>query len=133
VKLRRVSLRRISHVTLLLAAAGAGIGELSGVADGASIVCGGLVMWANFHLIRLLVSLLIRPGLGPWAQMWGLSLLTLKLLLAVVLVAGVFHQFPVSPMSFAFGASMLLVATVLEATVFGEPLPATTDLQNGPP
>jgi len=133
VKLRRVSLQRISASTLALSSGAALVGWATGLADGPSIMIGGLVMWANFHLIRLLVSLLMRPGLGPGAQVWGLVLLTLKLLLAVVLVAGVFYQFPVAPMSFAAGATMLLVAIVLEATVFGEPLPMATDVRAGEP
>ena len=130
-KLRRVSLQRISASTLALATGAAIAGWATGLADGTSVVLGGLVMWANFHLIRLLVSLLMRPGLGPRAQVWALVLVTLKLLLAVVLVAGVFYQFPVAPMSFAAGASLLLVAIVLEATVFGEPLPTPTDIRAG--
>jgi hypothetical protein len=126
-KLRRVSLQRISSVTLGLAFGAAVCALATGWADAASIALGGGVAWANFHLIRLLVSLVVRPGFGPWAQAWGLLLLTLKLLLAIVLVAGVFYQFPVAPMSFAFGATMLLVAIVLDATLFGEPLALESD------
>jgi hypothetical protein len=98
------------------------MGWLTGVPHAPSVAAGGAVMLANFHLIRMLVSLLMARGSGRWAQASGLVLLTLKLLLGLVLVAGVLYQFPVEPMSFAAGASMLLVACVLEAAWFGEPV-----------
>lgn len=120
--LRRVSLMRISHLTVGLAVLVMGAGLAWGKMHALSVGAGAAVMLANFHLLRLLVSLLIRPGLGPWAHALGLALLTLKLTLAMVLVAGVLYQFPVAPMSFALGASLLLVAALLEATVVGEPL-----------
>jgi len=121
-KLRRVSLQRISRMTLALSFAAAALAWPTHMADAGSIALGGVIAWANFHLIRLFVSLLVRPGFGPSAPAWALLLLTLKLLLAVVLVAGVFYQFPIAPMSFAFGALMLLVAIVLEGTMLGEPI-----------
>jgi hypothetical protein len=79
-------------------------------------------MLANFHLLRLMVLLVYAAGVGPNARTWAVALLTLKLLLAVVLVARSFYQFPVAPLSFALGASMLLIAAVLEATLLGERL-----------
>lgn len=76
-------------------------------------------MLLNFHLLRTLVSRLLRPGLGKGV---AASLLTLKLLLFVVLIAGVFYQAPLAPMSFALGATLLLAAIVLNATMLGDPV-----------
>jgi hypothetical protein len=61
--------------------------------------------------------------------LWAGALLTLKFLLSVLLVAAVVYQFPVAPLSFAVGSSMLLVASVLEAAVLGEPLSSPADLE----
>ena len=121
-RLRRVDLRSVSRLTIVLTASLSLVGLWTGVPHPPSAAAGGAVMLANFHLIRMLVSLLMRPGLGPWAPVAALVLLTLKLALAVVLVAGVLYQFPVEPMAFAAGASMLLVSCVLEAAFVGEPI-----------
>jgi len=122
VTLRTVSLNRISNLTLALVAGAMAVGAISGTMHAPSIAAGGAVMLVNFHLLRMLVSLLIRPGLGPWAPVWTLGLLTLKLTIAIVVVAGVLYRFPVAPLSFAAGSSMLVVAAVFEAVIVGEPL-----------
>ena len=124
---RRISLARISNTTVILVAAAAVLGLATGVAHGWSVALGGAFMLANFHLLRLMVLLVMRPASGPNARTWAVALLTLKLLLAVALVAAVIYQFPVAPLSFALGATMLLIAAVLEATLLGEPVDAPAD------
>jgi len=86
-------------------------------------------MLLDFHLIRMLVSRLMTPGVGKG---WIFMLLTLKLALVVTLIAAVFYRLPVSPMWFATGASTLLVAVVLDATVLGEPVVATDEQRETP-
>lgn len=120
--LRTISLNHVSNLTLGLVAAAMAVGALSGTMHAPSIAAGGALMLLNFHLLRMLVSLLIRPGLGPWAHAWTLGLLTLKLSIAIVVVAGVLYRFPVAPLSFAVGSSMLIVAAVFEAVIAGEPV-----------
>ena len=122
-KSRRVNLGRVAVSSCVLTAIGA---VAAGIAGGhpLSVVLGGAFMVGNFHLIRTLISLLMRSGSGRSARVWAGVLLTLKLLLSVLLVAAVIYQFPVASLSFAFGASMLLVAAVLEAALLGEPLGA---------
>lgn len=106
---------RLSAVLVGLAAALSAMGSLG---DVASVLAGGAFMLADFHLIRILVSRLIRPGAGRALAYGGLAL---KFLLVLVLVVAVFRQWPVEPLSFAAGASMLLVAALLEATWLGTP------------
>jgi hypothetical protein len=125
---RRISLRRISNVTLVLTAAAAVLGGVAG-ADPVGVALGGTFMLGNFHLIRLLVSRLMTAEPEQGARAWAMVLLTLKLLLSVLLVAAVIYQFPVAPLSFAIGASMLLVAAVLEATLLGQRLDGGVDLE----
>ena len=119
-KLRTVSTRRIVCTTAILVLACAAVAALSGYGHAASLLAGGAFMIADFHLIRMLVSRLITPHANRgWALLW----LGLKFFLMIVLIAGVFYQFPVAPMSFALGASMLMVAAVIDATALGSPVP----------
>ena len=113
---------RISRITVGLTAAAMLVGATTGTMQPASVAAGAAVMLANFHLLRFLVSLLIRPGSGTREQAWAFALFLLKLTLALLLVAGVLYQFPVEPLAFAVGVTMLLIAVVLEATVVAEPL-----------
>jgi hypothetical protein len=114
-----ISLQRISRVTVALTAASMLIGALTGTVHPMSVAAGAAVMLANFHLLRFLVSLLIRPGLGARAQVRAFGALVLKLTLAIALVAGVLYQFPVKPLSFAVGSTLLLIAAVFEAVNAG--------------
>ena len=74
-------------------------------------------MLADFHLIRMLVSRLITPAMSQGSTVF---LLTLKFFLIIVLVAGVLYQFPVAPMSFAVGASLLLLACLIDVVLLGD-------------
>ncbi len=114
---RVVDLSRMLGVSLALTAAATLASVITGWGRPGSVALGGLFMFANVALIRMLVSRLIRPGASRAAS---LVLLVLKFLLMILLVVGVMLQFPVEPLSFAVGASMLLVAALLEAAVIGE-------------
>ena len=100
---------------LLLAGLVAGA-LLTGLGSPLSLMVGGAFMLADFYLIRVLVSRLIRPGAGLALAFGGLAL---KFLLVVAFVVAVFYQWPVEPLSFAAGASVLLVAAVIDATLLG--------------
>ena len=126
-KSRHVTLRRVSNLAVALTVSAAALAAATGYADAISVALGGAFMLGNFHLIRMLVSLVVKGGSGQGARLWAGALLTLKFLLSVLLVAAVIYQFPVAPLSFALGASMLLVAAVLEAAVLGEPVPPSAD------
>ena len=91
----------------------------AGVGEPWSIAAGGAVVWANYHLIRMLVSQLIRPQLS---KVRAVIVFIGKLALFFLLVAGAFYRLPIEPMSFAVGATQLLLATVVEALIMGEPI-----------
>ncbi len=116
---RRVEPARIARSTLVLAAVSAAVAAATGAAAWPSLLLGAAFMLANFHLIRLLVSRLIAAEGSPAV---AAGLLTLKVVLVLALLAGLFFRLPIAPMSFAFGASLLLVAAVLDATWLGEPI-----------
>lgn len=95
-----------------------------GVGNPWSIAAGGAVMLANYHLIRMLVSQLIRPRLGKAGVVF---LFASKFAFFFALVAGAFYRLPIEPRSFAVGATQLLVAAVIEASIMGEPLDENGD------
>lgn len=117
--LRKVSLNRVVLLTAILAVLGGLLLPLLGVGSGPDLMLGAAVMVADFSLIRLLVSRLIRP-LGNKAV--TLFLILAKFALLVLLVVAVFRQFPIEPLSFAAGATLLLVACVIEAALLGTPV-----------
>jgi hypothetical protein len=127
-QLRRIDLRRLSNIAIALTAAGGAGSALVGMGSPWSIVAGGGVMLANYHLIRMLVSQLINPRSD---KVWALFLFIGKLGLFFVLVAGAFYRLPIEPMSFAFGATALLLATIIEAVFMGKPLGPLNEDGNG--
>ncbi len=122
--LRSVDLGRVVRLTMAMVAAAAAVAALSGAAAPVSLLLGGAFMLVNVHLIRLLVSRQITPGASKGV---AFALLGAKLLLLSLLLVAVFRQFPVAPLSFAFGASLLLVAAVAEAVLLGEPVGGAGD------
>ena len=116
---RRLDLQRLSTSTVVLTAVASVGSLLSGLGNPWSIAAGGAVMLANYHLIRMLVSQLIRPQAGKAGVVF---LFVCKFALFFALVAGAFYRLPIEPRSFAVGATGLLVAAVLEATILGDPL-----------
>ena len=116
---RKVDLRRLGGLAVALTAAVALGSAASGVGEPWSIAAGGAVMFANYHLIRMLVSQLIRPRLS---KAWALIVFVGKLALFFLLVAGAFYRLPIEPMSFAVGATQLLLAALVEAMILGEPI-----------
>lgn len=117
---RTVDIHRIGRNTLILTGVFSAFAAcIWGSAAGLSAAAGGALATGNLHLIRATVSRLIARA-GKTAP--GVGLVVLKLGLMVALVAGAFHRLPVEPVPFAAGLSMLLVAVLLDACVFGTPL-----------
>jgi hypothetical protein len=121
---RRVDLRRVGNLTLALTAACVLGSSAVGVGRPASVAAGGAVILVNYHLIRILVSQLMRPRL---AKAWTSFLFTLKFVLFFGLVAGAFYRLPIEPVSFAVGASQLLLAILVEALILGDPVEAVRE------
>jgi hypothetical protein len=119
VVLRVVHLGRVAVVTAMLAGALTAASAALRVGSPASAAAGGAFMLADFALIRLLVSRVIRPG---GSRALAFVALIVKVMLFVGLLAVVALQLPVEPLSFAAGASMLPAAFVLEAIWLGDPV-----------
>ncbi len=116
---RRVCPLRIGRSTLVLTVAAALLSAAAGWGCWHSILAGGLFMTLDFHLIRLLVSRLMAPQRSRTA---ALALLTAKVVLVLLLLAGLFLRLPIEPLSFALGATLLPAAAVLDAVWLGEPV-----------
>ena len=117
--LRTVDVVRVGRVTAAVTAAAAAAAWASQVGEPVSVLLGGGVMIANYHLIRMLVSRLI--GADRSTGKAALAVVA-KMVLMITLVAAVLYRFPVAPGSFAVGATSLLVAMLLEACVLGTPV-----------
>ncbi len=126
---RTVDLDRIARVSAGLTVAGAAAALAAGRLEASSTLFGGLFMAVNYRLIRMLVSMLIAPGASRGA---ALALLLGKSLLLGLLVVGVMLQFPIAPMWFALGASMLPLAAVLDAVLLGTPIPPDAEQSQDP-
>jgi hypothetical protein len=122
--LRTVDIARVGRVTAAVTAVAAAASALVGVGDWLSVLLGGAVMIANYHLIRMLVSRLIGADQSTGKAAFAL---VAKLVLMIALVAGVLYRFPIAPGSFAVGATSLLVAMLLEACLFGTPVAPLAD------
>ncbi|MBI3786283.1 MAG: hypothetical protein HY270_23080 [Deltaproteobacteria bacterium] len=113
-----VDLNRISRVHLGLLGASGGLAYATHWAEPASVLLGGAVMGTNFWLMRVIAGFLRDAIVDP--QRKGSAALAvgafiLKFGLFLGLIAALFWRLPVEGMSFALGATLLLVACVVEA------------------
>ena len=119
-KFRAINLDRVARVTALVAVASAALAALFGIGQPLAVLAGGVFSVGNFYLIRTLVSRLIRPAADGRSTAFFLFA---KFIVLLALIAGVLYQLPISPASFGFGASAVVLAIVLEGVVLGEVLP----------
>ncbi|RMD85960.1 MAG: hypothetical protein D6815_00780 [Candidatus Dadabacteria bacterium] len=118
---RRVSPGRITRTALGMTAVAAVLSAATGCGSPASLAAGGLFMAVDFHLIRLLVSTVMTPGRSRTA---AFLLVAAKGGLLLGLLGFLFYRFPLEPLSFAAGTSLLLAAAVADAVWLGEPVGA---------
>jgi len=119
-KFRRVDLDRVGLLTAAIGLGSAVVSAYADVGDPVGVLAGGVFATGNFYLIRTLVSRLIRPAADRRSTAF---LLFAKFVVLLALIAGVLYQLPVSPASFGFGASAVVLAIVLEGVVLGAVLP----------
>ncbi len=119
-KLREINLDRVGLLTAAIGLGSAAVSATAGVGDPLGVLAGGAFATGNFYLIRTLVSRLIRPAADSRSTAF---LLFVKFVLLLALIAGVLFQLPISPASFGFGASAVVLAIVLEGVMLGTVLP----------
>jgi len=113
---RIVRVDRIWKTTIFLTIVLALLCGTAKVADPASIVLGGAISVANFHLIRFLVSRLMSPAAGDRLAL----IVALKFLLLLTLVAVALKRLPIDLASFLVGTGTIVVAIVVDALWLGE-------------
>ncbi len=112
-----IDLTRITKMHIGLVGATGGLCYATHWGEAGSLVLGGVVMGANFYLLRL-ISNLLRPDAFDPARRGRTALAVaatvLKFGLFLGLLALLFWRLPVAGLSFAAGVTLLLVACVLE-------------------
>ncbi|HYC56368.1 MAG TPA: hypothetical protein VEL28_15655 [Candidatus Binatia bacterium] len=116
---RRADLTRIMIVAGTIAAAAAAGAALAGTGSAAGVLLGAAFALGNFYLLRLVVSRLMTPAASGKVTVF---LIVAKFFLLFGLIAAVLYRLPIAPMSFAVGASALVVAIVVEGTLLGAPI-----------
>jgi hypothetical protein len=112
-----VDLTRISKIHVGLLGATGGLAYVTQWIQPGSVLLGGAVMGANFWLLRLITNIL-RPASSESGQriraVVAVAAFVLKFALFIGLIALLFWRMPIEGMSFALGATLLLVACLLE-------------------
>lgn len=106
---------RIGLIQLAVTAALVGLSLATGRGAPSGIIGGAVLLYASLLLQSLAVGLVLRPGGRPAIGL-GLFLLKLGLLLGVALIG--LRTSLLAPMSFAAGATTLLLAIVID-TCYG--------------
>ncbi|HVM95495.1 MAG TPA: ATP synthase subunit I [Candidatus Acidoferrales bacterium] len=120
-----VDLARINKLHFGLLGASGGLAYATHLGEPASLLLGGAVMGTNFWLMRVIANF-VRSAIadperkGSAALAVGAFILKFGLFLA--LIAVLFWRLPIEGMSFAFGATLLLLACVVEAVRNGNRL-----------
>lgn len=107
-----MNLERIEILHVVLLATVAAAAALTGWLQIGSLLLGGVVMAANFRLLKELVRRALRPGTGPGVAM---LLFVAKFGVFLGLLALLFRRVPIEGASFAVGATLLLSACAIEA------------------
>lgn len=108
------TIEKIERFNIPLIGVSAFIGWLTGYIHVPSMILGGVVMQANFWLLKKVVRSALSPstseaGGKSRAVIW----FVLKGLFFLVLLSALFVRYPVHGESFAFGVSLLLLACVI--------------------
>ena len=108
------TIEKIERLNIPLVAISALIGWLTGYIHVPSLILGGIVMQANFWLLKKVVRSALSPSASEAsgksrAVIW----FVLKGLFFLVLLSALFIRYPVHGQSFAVGVSLLLLACVI--------------------
>lgn len=109
-----IRLEDIERVHIGLLGLAVAIALASGWVSAWSVLLGGGIMGANFWLMRQMARRMLTPVRVRRPALL-LGLLTAKLSLFIGLLALLFWRVRIDPAGFGFGATMLLVACVVEA------------------
>lgn len=117
-----MDLTRISKLHVGLLGAAASVAYVTSWLEPESLLLGGAVMGVNFWLLRLITNVL-RPAATESGQrlraIVAVAAFVLKFALFIGLIGLLFWRVRIAGMSFAFGATLLLVACLIEVAWAG--------------
>ena len=113
-----LDLARIGRLHVGLVGTSGGLAYATQWGGAGSVLLGGAVMGVNVVLLKLITNAISSAATNPdkprRAEL-AVGAFVVKFGLFLVLLAGLFWRLPIDGMSFAFGATLLLVAVVVEA------------------
>jgi hypothetical protein len=112
------TVEKIERVSLALLGIGTLIGWGTNLVHVPSFLAGGIVMQLNFWLLKKIVAnLLFRSAENPPGKSGAMFWILVKGAIFLLLLSGLFIRYPIEPLSFMAGVS-LLVVTCMIVTLF---------------
>ncbi|MGE0823256.1 MAG: hypothetical protein AB7G75_24565 [Candidatus Binatia bacterium] len=101
-------------MNILLLGVGAILGWSFSLLHVPSFLIGGVVMQANFWLLKKIVGILLRQFSGTNSGSgFGVLWILAKGVLFLLLLSALFLRYPIQPVSFTVGVSLLLVTCMI--------------------
>ncbi len=108
------TIEKIERVNLSLLGVGTLVGWGMNLVHVPSFLAGGLIMQINFWLLKKIVSLLLfRTGEGPQGRRGAAFLVIAKGLIFLLLLSAMFIRYPIQPLSFMVGVSLLVLTCMI--------------------
>ena len=112
------TIEKIERLNLAFIGVGTLVGWGLNLVHVLSFLAGGIIMQVNFWLLKKIVSfLLFRTGEGQQGRRGAVFLVIAKGLIFLLLLSALFIRYPIQPLSFMAGVS-LLVVTCMIVTLF---------------
>ena len=112
------TIEKIERLNLAFIGVGTLVGWGLNLVHVPSFLAGGIIMQVNFWLLKKIVSfLLFRTGEGQQGRRGAVFLVIAKGLIFLLLLSALFIRYPIQPLSFMAGVS-LLVVTCMIVTLF---------------
>ena len=108
------TIEKIERVSFALLAIGTCVGWAGALVHVPSFLAGGIIMQVNFWLLKKIVSLLLfRTGEGQQGRHEAAFLVVVKGVIFLLLLSALFIRYPIEPLSFMAGVSLLVVTCMI--------------------
>jgi hypothetical protein len=105
---------KIERVNLACIGVGALVGWALNLIHVPSFLVGGILMQVNFWLLKKIVSLLLfQTGEGQQGRRGAAFLVISKGLIFLLLLSAMFVRYPIQPLSFMAGVSLLVLTCMI--------------------
>jgi hypothetical protein len=105
---------KIERVNLACIGVGALVGWALNLIHVPSFLVGGILMQVNFWLLKKIVSLLLfQTGEGQQGKRGATFLVIAKGLIFLLLLSAMFVRYPIQPLSFMAGVSLLVLTCMI--------------------